>query len=103
MSPDWRFGAENEAAEAAAYYDGERPGLGDEFLDAVETAIHTIVEAPHRWPRWPGAASHLEIRRRYVKRFPYSVAYLVHGNRIAILAVVHAKRRPGYWFGRQSK
>jgi hypothetical protein len=36
--------AAEEAAAAADWYDKERPGLGTEFSDAVETAIDLIEE-----------------------------------------------------------
>jgi len=29
-----------EAIEAAVWYDGQRIGLGEEFLDAIEIALH---------------------------------------------------------------
>jgi toxin ParE1/3/4 len=32
-----------------------------------------------------------------VARFPYRVVYVVLGADIDVLAVAHAKRRPGYW------
>ncbi len=30
-------------------------------------------------------------------RFPYSIIFRVDSDRIYVIAVAHAKRRPGYW------
>jgi hypothetical protein len=35
---------------AADEYDEARPGLGDDFLSAVEIAFSIIFAAPQRWP-----------------------------------------------------
>jgi hypothetical protein len=44
------------------------------------------------------------VRRALVgPRFPYSVVYLEDEDEIWVLAVAHAKRRPGYWRGRLKK
>jgi hypothetical protein len=31
---------------------------------------------------------------------PFAVGYLVHGDEVAVLAIAHLRRRPGYWLGR---
>jgi len=40
------------------------------------------------------------IRRALLPRFPYAVIFMDLGEHIRVLAVAHAKRRPGYWLGR---
>jgi len=32
-----------------------------------------------------------------MRRFPFSIVYYVADDTIRIVAVAHAKRRPGYW------
>lgn len=81
-----------EVNEAATYYEERMPGLGVLFLGALEEAVQTILAHPE--------ASQLvgsEIRRYLVRRFPYSLLYVVESDRIRVLAVAHQKRRPGYW------
>ena len=40
-------------------------------------------------------------RRRYVFRvYPYSLVYRLAGDEVTIVAVAHAKRKPGYWIAR---
>jgi toxin ParE1/3/4 len=39
-------------------------------------------------------------RRAIVERYPYSIVFRELPRKIQIIAVAHAKRRPGYWAGR---
>lgn len=88
--------ADRELIEAAAYYEKESPGLGVAFITAVEACISEIVEHPES-----GTRVHGVVRRRLVRRFPYSVLYSIQGDVIRVLAVAHAKRRPMYWVDRE--
>jgi hypothetical protein len=40
------------------------------------------------------------MRRVMLHRFPYFVVFRELPHKIQIIAVAHAKRRPGYWRGR---
>lgn len=88
--------AERELNEAAAYYDGERPGLGDAFLDEVERAITAILDNPEAAQRVTK-----NVRRKLVDRFPYAVLYSLRPDGIRVLAIMSQKRRPFYWRGRR--
>jgi hypothetical protein len=35
-----------------------------------------------------------------VHRFPYAVLYRPDPDEIVVVAVMHQRRRPGYWLGR---
>ncbi len=35
-----------------------------------------------------------------MNRFPYGVVYTVRGADLVIIAVMHLRRKPGYWQGR---
>jgi hypothetical protein len=78
--------------QAADEYDEARPGLGDDFLFAVERAFSVIVAAPHRWPQVDGRH-----RRFVLRRFPFSIFYRFNETEVVLVAVAHHKRRPGYW------
>jgi toxin ParE2 len=41
------------------------------------------------------------VRKKLVRRFPYSVMYSIRAEGIRILAIAHQHRRPLYWRGRQ--
>lgn len=61
-------------------------------MDELDRAVERIAEAPTRWP------AHLHGTRRYLlRRFPFSLVYREVGPILTVVAVVHAKRRPGYW------
>jgi hypothetical protein len=84
--------AEFELAEAIAYYDTQRKGLGRELLDEFTVARRAISERPAAWTEIePG------IRKFVVNRFPYNVLYVVRDTGSFVVAIMHHKRRPGYW------
>lgn len=87
--------AELEMLDAAAYYELRVPGLGDTFLDKIDSALVDIAEHPQQWP-----VIQPHIRRRLIYRFPYGLLYRVDPTEILVLAVAHLHRRPSYWIGR---
>ncbi len=84
--------AEAEINEAAAFLDLESPGLGEIFLDDLEQAFELIKSYPEIAPLIRG-----RVRRKPLRKFPYSLFYSVKGVEIRILAVSHQRRRPFYW------
>ena len=88
--------AERELTEAAQYFERESTGLGATFIVEVERCVVGIVEYPESGRVLTGA-----VRRRLVRRFPYSVLYSIKPDHIRLLAVMHARRRPTYWVGRE--
>ena len=84
--------AENEYAEAAEYYSRLDPQLGRRFHDAIEGLILDIRREPQRFPLFDQS-----IRRHFSEVFPYAVLYVDQTDRALIIAVMHMKRRPGYW------
>ena len=89
------FPAEVEVVQAAAYYETQVEGLGDAFLDKVESAVRDVTRRPTAWP-----VLRSEIRKRLIHRFPYAVLYRVDSDEIVVVAVMHQRRRPDYWLGR---
>jgi toxin ParE1/3/4 len=84
--------AQLELDEAADFYDLESPGLGAEFLDTVEAALHSLLEFPESCPVLLG-----ETRKLVLGRFPYSLMFWIDGDVIVVSAIAHQRRRPGYW------
>jgi plasmid stabilization system protein ParE len=74
------------------WYNGQRDGLGDEFLAAIDVALHTIERFPDIYARVHG-----EVRRAVVSRFPYAVFYRIEPRRVVVLAVIHTARDPQVW------
>jgi plasmid stabilization system protein ParE len=85
-------GAEGDISAAFAWYERQKAGLGDQFLDEVEQALVRVADGPLLYQRLRN-----NIRRAAVRRFPYSVYFLVDDVRISVLAVLHHRRRPGTW------
>lgn len=83
--------AETELNEAAAYYESQVKGLGAAFLAEVE-----------RSTKYPESFFRIlkVVRRKILRRFPYSIMYSFVDNSIRILAIANHKRRPYYWRSR---
>ena len=78
--------------EAWAWYEKQRAGLGDEFLEEVRATLHRITEAPTLY-----AEVYRGARRALTARFPYAVFFREEEARILVLAIVHGHRRPSIW------
>jgi len=89
-----------EAAEAAAWYERERPGLGVEFQSAVDAALDLLEEEIVPLTALPGAAGKRGVKRLILKRFPYDVVVHEFGADYVVVAFAHHSRRPGYWRSR---
>jgi toxin ParE1/3/4 len=82
--------AEQDALEAAIWYEERQPGLGDEFLTEVDRAVRALSETAllHR-------GRFADVRRAPVHRFKfYGVYYVVHDQEVWILAIFHGRRHP---------
>ncbi|MBI5789552.1 MAG: type II toxin-antitoxin system RelE/ParE family toxin [Candidatus Schekmanbacteria bacterium] len=84
--------AYKELEQSKSWYDERSKNLGSEFLFAVERAVRLIQEFPARWPLYSGVT-----KRFLLHRFPFGLVYRYDENRIQILAIVHTRRKPGYW------
>jgi hypothetical protein len=92
MTFDFHPEARAEYREAAAFYESRQSGLGGKFTIEVEGAIHRILENPERFRILSG-----EVRTHRTNIFPYSVLYNIGSGFILIIAVMHLRRKPGYW------
>ncbi len=83
-----RFGRPN-LKEAFSWYENRREGLGHDFLLQAEAGLRFIERSPEVCPsEYKGA------RKHFIKRFPYKIIYLIEGEIIIVLAVIHSKRSP---------
>lgn len=61
---------EQDIAEAYAWYEGRRTGLGEELFSCIDACIEAIRRTPEMH-----ALVHENYRRGVVRRFPYAVFY----------------------------
>ena len=90
-----------EMAEGAAWYDDRVTGLGDRFLSEAQDAFERIDETPLTGSPWVHRRVPEGVRRMFLRSFPYSAIYVLE-PRLVVVAVAHARRRPGYWRARLS-
>lgn len=90
-----RSAAESDVAEAFGWYEQRSPGLGLEFLRAVDVTFAIIARTPELFP-----PLHKDIRRARLRRFPYGVFFVERWGIISVLAVMHAHRDPRRWLAR---
>ncbi|GAB5561357.1 MAG: hypothetical protein SynsKO_30040 [Synoicihabitans sp.] len=79
--------AEHDLTTAADWYDEQRMGLGDKFLDEINAAMNGLVNQPDISPRYYG-----DFRRILLHRFPYKIFYQIHDTRVIVFRVLHAKQ-----------
>ncbi len=87
-----RAEAEAEIAEAADWYNREKPGLGVAFVLAVNATIEAIQRNPFQYQIiWR------QFRRAGVPRFPYGLIYHASERDITVVACFHGRRNPSVW------
>ena len=97
---DFHPEARAEFVAGVDWYDAREVGVGDRFEVAVRGAIDDAVDTPEAWAVWQGWDRQPVVRSKGVNGFPYQVVYFVADELLTIVAVAHAKRRPGYWRAR---
>ncbi len=85
-----------EEVEAATDWYRERSAeAAAGFVAELNHAIERVAELPETWPNYKANT------RRFIFRvYPFSLVYRIEGNDVEIVAVAHAKRKPGYWASR---
>lgn len=81
--------ADLDIIRAAIWYETQRPGLGAEFLEALDALFDSLAAMPYR-----GTAIRADVRRALLRRFDYCVDYQVRGLEVIVLAVTHQRRFP---------
>lgn len=87
--------AEEDIDQAHTWYEDQRAGLGDEFLDALRTVLERIADNPQTY-----ATFRRDLRAAPLRRFPYVVYYRHRDEDVLIIAVQHGRRSPRAWRGR---
>jgi plasmid stabilization system protein ParE len=89
--------AQADTIAAALAYDRQPGQYGNAFNEEVRDAIRRIGEGPRQYSPVEDGIPGLEIREYFVERFKQRVIYLVTGEDVLVVAVVHATRWVGAW------
>ena len=84
-----------EADEAAKFYEERQNGLGKRFIEALTDTINRIKRDPKLYKKIDN-----NVRKCRLLHFPYGVIYRDKNEFIEIIAVMHLRRKPGYWKSR---
>jgi plasmid stabilization system protein ParE len=84
--------ARGELIEAQDWYEGEAAGLGRRFRQAVDAMVERMSDNPRQFP-----TVFKNVRRALLRRFPYSLFFVVEDNALIVIACFHASRDPSRW------
>jgi plasmid stabilization system protein ParE len=87
--------AEAEFLYEVAHYSERQPNGGPRFRKAVEAATSRALAFPKA-----GSPYLVKTRRVFVRGYPFFLVYREEPGGIAVFALVHESRRPGYWMSR---
>ena len=86
----FKSAARLEFDEAVAWYEGERPGLGEEFKLEVKSALQRALANPEFFQKVRGRAQRIRLRR--FKK--YAIYFAIKEDVFSILSVFHGARNP---------
>jgi plasmid stabilization system protein ParE len=78
--------------QAYQWYQSERPGLGEEFLQAVHASVERALATPAGY-----AVIHRDTRRVLIRRFPYGLFFRIVNETVVFVACYHLHRKPASW------
>jgi plasmid stabilization system protein ParE len=87
--------AQQEMFAAHEWYIRQGQQAADGFYEELLPAFDRIQQLPELYP--PGLHGS---QRLVLSRYPFSIVYRELLEQIQVIAIAHAKRRPGYWAGR---
>jgi len=90
--------AEDDMLEAFLWYEEQRAGLGEEFLESLDKARQSILLNPVAYR----LRYKKKVRAFLVDRFPYLILYVVEKKDVNIISVFNTSRDPKVWKKRTS-
>lgn len=86
---------QDEIEDAHQWYEQQQPGLGQDFLAALDETFNRMQQMPE-----VHQVMYRDVRRALPRRFPYGIYYRVYADRIEVIAVQHSRRDPAHWQSR---
>ena len=90
--------AKADVRAGARWYEGQRAGLGRDFVQEIDAALNRIAENPVKYQ-----VVHREARRAIVHRFPYGVFFRIEADAIIVFCVIDLRQDPATWKARVTK
>lgn len=84
--------ARAELIDAQDWYEGEATGLGRRFRAAIDAVVDRMSANPRQFP-----VVFKNVRRALLRRFPYSLFFVVEDQALIVIACLHASRDPSPW------
>ncbi|MBS9522755.1 type II toxin-antitoxin system RelE/ParE family toxin [Litoribacter ruber] len=85
--------AEMDVMEAYSWYEKQKQGLGEEFLEALDHAKKVISSNPLTYKVYYKN----KVRAFVLSRFPFLVLYLVDDIDINVISVFNTNQHPKKW------
>lgn len=76
----------DDIIDAVDYFFSINPKLAEDFLDRIEEAKQSILNTPKGF-----VVKYSKVRTILLKQFDYHIYYIIEGNKIIILAILHAQ------------
>jgi plasmid stabilization system protein ParE len=93
---EFHAGARRDFDQSFDWYARRSTRAATGFATAIDDAVAEIVENPERFPGTRAGCRYCSL-----KRYPFRIVFRHTHHRVVIVAVAHAKRRPGYWSKRR--
>lgn len=81
--------ADDDISHAYDWYEDQRTGLGEEFLEVVQVCVKEICREPLLYQK-----TQKNYRRARLRKFPYFVVFKYERGTVKIISVWHAARNP---------
>lgn len=81
--------AERELEQVYHWYERQQAGLGKRFYTAFEDVLERIRDSPLIY-----VIIHRDIRKALLHDFPYDIYFLIRGDDLIVLRILHQHRLP---------
>jgi plasmid stabilization system protein ParE len=78
-----------ELIDAQDWYESEAPGLGRRFRAALDALVERMSANPRQFP-----VVFKNVRRALLRRFPYSLFFVIEDKALIVIACFHGSRDP---------
>jgi len=87
--------ARAELIEAQDWYERQAPGLGRRFRQSIDALVERVNSGPLQF-----SVVYKSVRRALLRRFPYTLLFVIDHDTLLVIACFHASRDPAHWLKR---